>query len=326
MLRYSAMAETYLYDANGHDRQIELSETSLDGLVDGQLLWIDIERGEGEALRAAARLCGIEEGLCDELGDGSALHQLQRFATHFQFAVTLAPEHGEPGDRRLDFLIGKSWLLTVRDGEVPFLTDFRTRDRAETEIGKLSSATLAASLLDWHLEAYFSAMSQIEASVDLLDEASLTERVSRNGLRRLAALRRRVSGLRRRLAAQRGVFHGLVRPDFEPVAGAGVLEHFQQVESRFERAVDQIDSSRAAVAGAFELFTSQAAQETNDLVKRLTFVTVIIGIAGAVSGIFGMNFQTEFSRTGEHGFHLVIGSMIIGSIVATLAARRKGWI
>ncbi len=319
------MAETYLYDARGHDCQINLAEARLDGLTNDQLLWIDVERGDSDALAQATAALSLEADAIAGL-TGAPLGQLQRFADHFHFAVILAPQHGEPGDRRLDFLIGKTWLLTVRDGDVPFLAEFRDRDRAETEIGRLSPATLAASLLDWHLEAYFDAMSQIEAAVDSLDEASLTERASRKGLQRLAALRRRVSGLRRRLAGQRGVFHGLVRPDFEPISGAGVLEHFQRVEQRFERAVDQIDSTRAAVTGSFDLFTSQASQETNDLVKRLTFVTVIIGVAGAVSGIFGMNFQTEFSKTGEHGFHIVIGAMFIGAIVSTLIARRRGWV
>ena len=87
-----------------------------------------------------------------------------------------------------------------------------------------------------------------------------------------------------------------------------------------------VERGREAVVASFELFASKAALETNDLVKALTFVTVIIGYSAAIAGLFGMNFKTSFTESGEWGFHVVLASLAISVVVATLVARRRGWI
>ncbi len=322
---YSEMA-AYLYDATGHDREIPLDITSLPDLAADQLLWVDLERSDTDSLATICILLALDGDTLDATTTDSPRTQVLRFPSHFHFALTIAPDHGERGDRRIDFLVSKSWLLTIRDGDVGYFTDFRDKDRAETDIGALSPAVLTASLLDWHLDSYFNAIGHIESAIDGLDEATLAERTGRSGLARLAVMRRRVSGLRRRLADQRGVFYGLARPDFDPVVSANAVDHFHHVERRFDRTVDQLDAARQGVAGAFDLFETKTAQETNELVKRLTFVTVVIGFASAIAGIFGMNFETSFGKTGEHGFHIVIGMMVVTAIRFTVVARARKWI
>lgn len=320
------MADAYLYDAKGRDRQVDLAGKPLSSLAAGQLLWIDLERADAAGLGNALQYLGIDRSDCSAQPAGDAAAYVVRFPTHFEFSVILAPAHGEKQDRHLYFLIAEHWLITIRDGEVPFLVDFRDKDRGETEIGALSPAVLAASLLDWHLDAYFGAISRIEAAIDALDEGTLAARTDMSALNRLSAMRRRLTHLRRQLSSQRGVFYGLTRPDFSPVASAEATEHFRTVERRFDRAIDQLEVARVAVAGSFDLFATRTAQETNELVKRLTFVTVLLGFAGAIAGIFGMNFKTGFSDSGEHGFHVVVGALCIGAIVFTLLARTRKWI
>ena len=106
----------------------------------------------------------------------------------------------------------------------------------------------------------------------------------------------------------------------------GAPDHFQALASRFERAVDEVEHTRDLVVGSFELFTSRSAQQTNDLVKALTFFTVIIGITAAVAGLFGMNFDPPFFQSGATGFFAVTGGLAILAIGAWVLGRRRGWI
>ena len=102
--------------------------------------------------------------------------------------------------------------------------------------------------------------------------------------------------------------------------------HYRLLERRFERAVDAVDHARELVNGSFELFTTRTAEATNDLVRRLTFITMMLGVIGTVAGIFGMNFETPYTKTGTVGFWAVLG--VLGAFVAgaTFVAKRKEWI
>ena len=140
-------------------------------------------------------------------------------------------------------------------------------------------------------------------------------------------MRQRVSLLRAAIADQRAVFHGLVRPDFAPVANDdAALGSYQALSARYDRVVDSVDRARDAVVGSFDLFASKTGQETNELVKVLTFLTVIIGVASAVAGVFGMNFDVPFEKTGATGFYSVVIGMALLVVVAALVARRRRWI
>ncbi|HYI42485.1 MAG TPA: CorA family divalent cation transporter, partial [Sphingomicrobium sp.] len=149
---------------------------------------------------------------------------------------------------------------------------------------------------------------------------------SRTLLGRMVSLRRRVSRLRNLLAGQRGVFYGLSRPDLQAVSESGAASHFKILAGRFERAIDEVEHTRDLVVGSFELFASRTAQQTNELVKVLTFITVILGASAAIASLFGMNFETRFFESGDAGFYVTIGALVGLAVLATIFARRRRWL
>lgn len=325
---------TYLYDAEGNDRTVELSTEALQSLGKEQLLWIDVDKRDAEDLGEVGRCLGLEEASLHAL-KGDRASQLEIYASYAQFHVATAPEvvldEERPDSRkhrgvRLDFVVGNAWLLTVHDGKIDFIESFRNQETAETLIGKLTTHDFAASLLDAHLEAFFKEVARIETLVDRLDEQALTKPSSSSLLGRMVTLRRRVSHLRVLLSAQRAVFYGLSRPDLQLISESGASPHFQVLMSRFERAIDEVEHTRDLVVGSFELFSTRTAQQTNELVKVLTFLTAVVGICAAVAGIFGMNFETDFFATGNAGFYVTIGSLLLAVVVSAMVARWRNWL
>jgi magnesium transporter len=329
----------YLYDTEGHDREVELSAETLGCLGEQHLLWIDVDSRDATDLRSTAERLGIEQASLAALLGRSETAGVENYGTYSQFSVTTAPatvieDNHDNGDSslnrhagaRLDFIISRDWLLTVHDGTVAFIDAFRSRDRAETTIGTLTTHDFAASLLDAHLEAFFEEIARVERVVDRLDEQALTSPSSRTLLGRMVTLRRRVSRLRTLLSAQRTVFYGLSRPDLQLVSESGAAPHFQVLVGRFERAIDEVEHTRDLVVGSFELFATRTAQQTNELVKVLTYLTAVVGICAAVAGVFGMNFETDFFSTGDAGFYITIASLILIVVAATTVARWRGWL
>jgi Mg2+ and Co2+ transporter CorA len=326
----------FLYDADGQDKELPVPDR-LPDLEERQLLWIAVVGRDEAALSRLKALFGLDAASARDLAGRGACPLLNRHGEYFHCALwgiadrEPTRQYDSPPPElktvRLDLLIGKNWLVTVADEEIAFLAEFREEDRGETLLGTLSSASLAAALLDAHLTRFLSGLEEVENFVDSLDMKILesTPRDSRL-LAEVLKGRRFIASLRRELAPQRSVFYGLSRPDFSLVVDAEAGAHFAALERRFERAVDTIEHTRELVQGSFDLFTTQLAETTNTLIRRLTFLSLALGAIGAVAGIFGMNFQTPYTSSGVFGFWLVIAALGIAVLAAAFVAHWRKWI
>ena len=329
------MIRAYLYDANGGDRAIETPKVALPELADHQLLWIDVVGREADEIAWLQKLFDLRPASAHDLARSPKALTLNNYGTYFHCDVTaLAGGDGTGGGApkvnealRLDLLVGPNWLISVADAELPFLREFRDQDRGESLIGSLSSASLAAALLDGHLTKYLSEMEELEAFVDRLDVRMLGRRsVDDHLLAQVVAGRRFVARLRRMLAPQRSIFYGLSRPDFALIADANAADHFKSLENRFERTIDTVEHGRELVQGSFDLFTTRIAETTNVLIRRLTYLSLSLGAVGAVAGIFGMNFETPYTKSGAVGFWMVIAGLVIVIAAGGIVARLRQWL
>lgn len=326
----------YLYDAEGRDRKVDVSESDLTSLGERQLLWIDVDdRNEPQLTQIAQRLEIDAKSLT--CSARAQISRVQNYGNYSQFVVLTPPgarasnsgaadPDSTNGETAVTFLVNEQWVLTIHNGGVDFIDAFRTEDRPETMIGALTPQDFAASLLDAHLETFFEEISRIEEAVDRLDEQALVNPSGKTLLGRMVALRRRVSRLRYSLSVQRGVFYGLSRPDLQVGNESGASPHFQTLVNRFERAIDEVEHTRDLVVGSFDLFTSRTAQQTNELVKVLTYLTAVIGLCAAVAGVLGMNFTAEIFDAGDRGFYGTVAGLIVVVIGATWIARWREWI
>lgn len=335
------MPTAFLYDAEGSDREVELTAEAIESIGENQLLWIDIDRDRADDLDAVAEILGLDLTSVARVRREDVRPRLDNYGDYYQLTVYADPLRDrrphisdEPGKRihgagalKVDIIVGARWIATIHEGNVRFIESYRAQDKAETLLGAMSPQALAASLLDWHLEAYFDAVAHIEDAIDRIEEQVLVRPNGRMLLGRMTAIKRQVSRLRALLASQRSVFYGLARPDFTLVAESPAVGHYATLVGRYERAVDEVEHLHDLVVGSFELFTSRTSQLTNDLVKALTFLTVVIGLCAAVAGIFGMNFEgTKAFATGNRGFYAVVIIQLVALIAAAVYVRWQRWL
>jgi Mg2+ and Co2+ transporter CorA len=319
------MTRVYFYDAKGHDQTVELSPSLVARTGKQQLIWIDLLRSDEAAVREAAAILKLGDDLTEALLDHPAEPVLESFAGHFHLALPISPNAGKAKDC-VTYVVAERWLLTVRDGDIPYFREFRDQDNGETLSGRLTPAALAAALLDWHLEDYQAEITDIQTNADKIDQDVLLAREEEPPLRVLAKLQARLADLRRKLGEHRRIIHGLLRADFAHIAGHPHAEYYEALERHFDRTDDSLDRTREMIVGSFDLYATRTAQETNQLVKLLTLVTVIIGFSGAIAGIFGMNFDTPITKTGLPGFIVTVSSMIVLGALLTIFAWRRKWL
>jgi magnesium transporter len=320
------MIRAFLYDAEAEDCETSVEE-GLPALSEKQLLWIEVTGRDDAEIRKLQELLKLDPQSANELRSAHRTFELNNYGVYFQFDVlTIAVQNGGkieaprvPNVLKIDFIVGKQWLVTVNDEELQFLQAFRDQDRGETLIGNLSPASLAAALLDWHLNGFLTAMERLESFVDALDLQMLARKSIRQSLlAQVVAGRRYVSSLGRMLGPQRAVFYGLSRPDFALVAESNAAAHYAALEHRFERTLDSVEHGRELMKGSFDLYSTRVNETTNVLIRRLTFLSLMLGMVGAAAGIFGMNFETPYTESGVYGFWAVLAGL--GAFIALSAA------
>jgi magnesium transporter len=169
------LVRCFLYDADGHDREIEMGEV-LPRLSPRQLLWIDVRGGGPKVLEHLSRLLDLPPAMRDVLTSRASRAQLSKSDSYIHVGLPslhfTGSEDWRPAWTR--FVWSSQVLFTVHSNEVDALEGFRAQDRGETQIGALTGGVLAAALLDWHLSSYFRAVEALERSVDRFDECVLT--------------------------------------------------------------------------------------------------------------------------------------------------------
>jgi len=144
-------------------------------------------------------------------------------------------------------------------------------------------------------------------------------------LKDLVQARRYISSLRRSLAPQSAIFYGLSRPDIAQNADASAIDGYRGLERRFERVLDSVEHGREVLQSSFELFATRTAETTNNLIRRLTFISIMLGALGCVAGVFGMNFETPYAKSGLTGFWAVVTGFLVLSVLGAIFARARRW-
>ena len=299
-----------------------LTQRSVARLTARQLILVDVhDPDEEEAPCSVAEILGFERQSLRNLLNPIGRPRLDVLGEYFEVNVFAIDEDDQPLE--LDFFAGPNWVATVHREAVPFLDEFRDRLGPDTEIGRLTAPSFLAAMLDWHVGTYFGAVDDLERGVDVLDERALKQS-SDDVLRDMMLMRRRISAIRRTLTPHREVYAALARPDFEVLASSESAAYFRALVDRMERAIGAVENARELLIGSFDIFMTRTGQRTNDVMRILTIISVILLPAAVIAGVMGMNFQVGLFETPEL-FWVVIGSMVVIAAVVLFVAHRKRW-
>ena len=283
----------FLYVADGDDHEVRLDRALVDGLADSDLLWVDVNFSQKEAL------AGVTELLPFDLESMSVTATnrpfIDDFGESFVLGVLPLPTSAvRPESEALICAVGHNWLVTVHDGEVASLSDFADHLRGDSVLGRLDAPSFLARLLEWMVNGYLDHLDDLHATIDDLEESILRDRADNAVVGRLIELRHEIGRLRRRLAPHRQVFATLAHPSFDVISGSSSAREFGILADRLEMAVHTVDSTREMVVGAFDVFMTQTAQRTNNVMRVLTLAALTLLPATLIAGILGVNMLPKY--------------------------------
>lgn len=319
--------EAIISRADGSDERVELQPALRRQVSKDTLLWIDLTGSDQSEVEHAADALSLSDETRSRLTEEIGQPRATALAECFEVVVAaIEPEDLKP--IALQILVGEQWVLTRHDGPISFLDEHRERILDSRELGRLEALEFLLVMLDWHIGTFFAAADELEREIDRLDEAALgadTDVEESDLLKRLVRLRRRIALARRILTAQRDVFAELGRPDFLPEGTRHRGEVLAGVSARLERAQDAIANARELLIGSFDIHMTQTAQRTNDVMRILTVVSVVLLPAIVIAGVMGMNFRVTFFEEPGY-FWVVVGAMVALAAGTIVFARWRGWL
>ena len=318
------------FDADRHDEVVELDQALAKAPSERQLLWIDIAGP-------------MPEGLVDRLTEAFHLDVTTAEALDASLDEPTLSVHGsglrvtvaaEPNAERprtspwLTAVAAPNAVITYHAKPISFLADLDDHVEADSAYGLLDSQSFLATLLNAAVTSYLRAVDAIEEDVERLDVTSLRARGTHDLLEDLVQVRTRIALLRRLLARHRYTYASLADVVLEPTTdrteqGRAALA---DVAKHYEQAMVSIESARDLVLGSFNVYSTLTAQRTNDTMKVLTLVTVLLLPGSVIAGLLGMNVLVPLNKDDPMSFWIVIAGFLLLAAVITVFARRRGWL
>jgi Mg2+ and Co2+ transporter CorA len=321
-----------LYDANGRDRQVELSPGTMQGLGEDQLLWVDVDGRDAHAIERLRIAFDLPSETTTVLASDQATAQLLRYRERVHLRLVAvepakSPDGSEGAEadaspRSIDIVVAQNVVITSHQGTTSAFDQFLGQMRGDSELGALNAADFLTILVDSVLAGYLELVEAIVRRIDALDQVALRAGRSRAFLAEVVLLRRKVATLRRALAPHRWAFAPLARPDFE-LEGLG--KPWPGLMDRLEVTIESVENARELIIGSFDVYMATAAQRSNDVMKALTILSAILLPAVVLAGVMGMNFKIGFFED-PGNFWLAIGAMVALATMVLAASRWRGWI
>jgi magnesium transporter len=207
------------------------------------------------------------------------------------------------------------------------LDEFFERAQGGGQIGALDAPSFVATILDWIVASYLRALDAVESELEELDARVMTNtpKEAADDLTRLVELRRTIGTLRRALSPHREVVVSLSHPEFDALSSEESAQRFADLERRVTQALDAAREAKESTFGSFDLLVTRIGHRTNDIMKVLTLVTVILLPATVLGGIMGMNFEVSLFDL-AWVFWVVIATMLGIAVVVVSVARARNWI
>ncbi len=291
----------------------------------GRFVWVDADVGDASAARSF--LVGLEladaEVIEDALAGRSSVHYT-RFDDYLYLVLTgTLVKEGPPSLERLDAIVAEGYLLTIHQGPVTFLESMRREYRADFVRFARSPSFLVYELWD-HLTSNWVASQTLlsDRVAGLQDE--LMQNLGDQVFSRVSALMEDLLTLRKLVVPARAVLTELATHRSAVISDA-TRPFLSNMVGTVERVVQDLMADREILSDSVDLYMSMVSHRTNQVMRRLTTVSVIFLPLMFVCGVYGMNFTELPEIHWKYGYLFFWGLVAVIASSLAIALRRARW-
>ena len=238
-------------------------------------------------------------------------------------AVDYSRKDGVFATSELNFFLGKNFLVTYHD--VPLRSVTSTEDLCMKGTMHIARAPdrVAHTLLDTLVENYKPALEELS-----LEIADLENQVLRNPnaatLNKLIQIKKEVLHLRQIIGPQREVLARFARGEFKLIR-AHLVPYYRDVYDALFHIYELSQTYADSLTGILGVYLNMSSNQTGEVVKLLTMITVITTPLTLIGTWYGMNFHSIPEFKWQYGYHYAIALTLFSTGVTVWYFKKKHW-
>lgn len=310
------------------DRSLTLDDIATHANQPDEILWIDFSQTPQPAeLDLLEKTFGLPARILLHLSKphrGPRAVRFLRCRLVVVFDVQLDTATDTIQSFELVHLIGERFLITghpTGSNVIP-LASQQIEDSIQT-FG-FSVSTLTFSVLNALVDRYDATIYQIQDQVTQLRQRILDHHEA-EGVEDVYRLTKLLGDLRQVMAPEESLIASMHSPDSDEESDE-LTDAFRDVSVDLQSAIDTIDQSSSLVSNLLDTYESLKSDALNNLVKRLTVLSIMLALVALIPSIFGISLNVSPFRNGYQGYLISLFLMGLLGWSVWMVARRIGWI
>lgn len=266
----------------------------------GEKCWIDLDLTDPDAQRCLQELA-LPAPVIEELLEGSSASRYLSYDSCVHVYVT------EPGSKqdelhffRVDLVFAENFFLTARRGEIQFLQAAHQNYRLFFKQHAQSLGFMAFECWDGLVDAYQREFFGLEDRVDEIRE-SIQLSVDDSMFGQVSDLTRDLLRLRRNVIADRETLQQLAIHKTGAVS-ATTQPYLAKLAATMDRLASDTATEREVLTETLNLYLGLVTHRTNQILSRLTVISVIFLPLTFLVGLYGMNFESQPEFQWSYGY------------------------
>jgi magnesium transporter len=329
------MIRSFAFTTQGrlHSKDIEmflmptlLADTNL-------FLWVDLENATPEETKAVLEdVFHFHPLSIDDCVMMSPLPKVEEYSPREEdlfspylfmviHAVDYSRKDGVFATSELNFFLGKSFLVTYH--EAPLKSVQLTSERCLRSNVHIARAPdrVAHTLLDLIVDNYKPALEELSLEIAEVERLALQD-PGRETLNKILQVKKEVLHLRQIIGPQREVLARFARGEFKLIR-AHLVPYYRNVYDGLFHIEELAQGYTDSLTGILQVYLNMSSNQTGEVIKLLTLITVITTPLMMIGTWYGMNFRNMPEL--DHGYWVATGVMLLSTALTYWYFKRRKW-
>lgn len=227
----------------------------------------------------------------------------------------------------VNLILGHRFVVSMHDDSLKPLRSLFSQCQQDESIlrAKLGRGAgfIFYFIIDQLVDYCFPILRKVDGNVDRLEESVFTDE-PRRIIREIAEVRRDIITLRRIIRHQIPVVEALEISD-HPLLHDEMDEYYGDIVDHLHKALNILDENHEVIASLSETADRLVNHRTNEVVRILTVISVVLLPITLVTGIWGMNITLPLTQN-PNAFFLISVIMIVIALTMFSILRRNHWL
>ena len=238
-------------------------------------------------------------------------------------AVDYSRKDGVFATSELNFFLGKNFLVTFH--EVPLRSVQQTEERCLKSSVHIARAPdrVAHTLLDGIVENYKPALDELAFEIAELEQ-QVVEHPSPKLLNKIIQIKKEVLHLRQIIGPQREVLSRFAQGEFKLIR-PHLVPYYRDVYDGLFHIAELAQTYTDSLTGLLHVYLSMSSNQTGEVMKLLTMITIITTPLMIVGTWYGMNFKNMPELDWKWGYELAMGVVVVSTALTWWWFKKRRW-